>query len=77
MRAQATKLAAVMAMVIGLALGTVGATTAATSIPCIEALEIGGAGDARTTSVRVSADGDGTPRVGYMVARSFVGFLPE
>ena len=78
MRTQMTKLTAVAAMAIELALGTAGATTAATSVPCAEQLEAGGGvGNARPTVIGVRTDGDGAPPAGYMVGRFFVGFHPE
>jgi hypothetical protein len=73
-----TTLAAVAAMAIGVAVGTVEATAAATSIRGVEQLEAGGgAGNARTRVIDVGTNGDVTPRAGYMVGTDFLGFLPE
>jgi hypothetical protein len=77
MKAQLTKLAAVVAMAIGLVVGTTGATSAFTTVPWAERLVAGDAGYDGKRMIEVSADGDGTPRAGYMVGRFFVGFLPE
>ena len=78
MKAQTTRLAAVAAMAIGLALGAVGSAAATTTtVPRFEPLEAGGgAGNARAALVALGTDGDGTPRYGYMVGRYFVGVRP-
>ena len=72
MRAQMAKLAAVAAVAIAVAVGTVHGGDGAGFAPLD-----GGAVAEPTRVIEVGSDGDGTPRAGYMVGKHFLGFLPE
>ena len=79
MKPQMTKLAAVAAIALSLAVG-VGTATGATTVtrPGWEGLDgAGGSGNARKQVFRLYTDDNGTQRYGYMVGQYFVGFTPE
>lgn len=78
MRAHVTKLAAVAAMALGLALG--GGMGVGSTPLCLsqwDTLDEGsGSCNTRARVIRLETDENGEQRAGYMVGRHFVGFLP-
>jgi hypothetical protein len=79
MRAHVTKLTAVAAMAVGLALGGSAEGATPVTLPHWEGLDgAGGSGNARMEVVQLDSDRGGEARAGRMVGRSFVGFqFPE